>query len=114
MKGLGNLPSEVDTRREYFRCNSLGIDKSVAEIAASLSQPIETFAPRFEMVRKILLKARNTRLGPTISDESSHAGATFRMVSAYAAAFGVTEGRISQIHTQAVQGLRAFIQRRAA
>ena len=29
-----------------------------------------------------------------------------------AAAFGVTEGRISQIHTQAVQSLRAFIQRR--
>ena len=90
MKGLGNLPSEVDPRREYFRCNSLSIDKSVAEIAAALSQPIETFAPRFEMVRKSLLKARNTRLGPTISDDSSHAGASFRMVSAYAAAFGVT------------------------
>ena len=35
-------------------------------------------------------------------------------LSEIAAAFGVTEGRISQIHTQAVQGLRAFIQRRAA
>jgi len=31
-----------------------------------------------------------------------------------AAAFGVTEGRISQIHTQAVQALRAFIQPRIA
>ena len=90
MKGLGNLPSEVDSRREFFRCNSLSIDKSVAEIAAALSQPIETFAPRFEMVRKTLLKVRNTRLGPSIADDSSHAGATFRMVSAYAAAFGVT------------------------
>jgi uncharacterized protein YyaL (SSP411 family) len=90
MKGLGNLPSEVDPRREYFRSNSLGLSKSVAEIAAALSQPIETFAPRFEMVRKSLLKARNTRLGPTTSDDSSHAGVTFRMVSAYAAAFGVT------------------------
>ncbi|MEQ1853160.1 MAG: FliA/WhiG family RNA polymerase sigma factor [Chthoniobacteraceae bacterium] len=29
-----------------------------------------------------------------------------------AAALGLTEGRISQIHTQAVQGLRAFMQRR--
>ena len=28
-----------------------------------------------------------------------------------AAAFGVTEGRISQIHTQAVLSLRAFINR---
>lgn len=32
-------------------------------------------------------------------------------LSEIAAAFGVTEGRISQIHTQAVQGLRAYIQR---
>ena len=31
-----------------------------------------------------------------------------------AAALGLTEGRISQIHTQAVQGLRAFLQRNAA
>ena len=38
MKGLGNLPSEVDPRREYFRSNSLGIAKSVAEIAADLSR----------------------------------------------------------------------------
>jgi len=35
-------------------------------------------------------------------------------LSEIAAAFGVTEGRISQIHTQAVQGLRAFLQRREA
>ena len=34
-------------------------------------------------------------------------------LSEIAAAFGVTEGRISQIHTQAVQALRAFIQRKA-
>ncbi len=33
-------------------------------------------------------------------------------LSEIAAAFGVTEGRISQIHTQAVQSLRNFIQRR--
>jgi uncharacterized protein YyaL (SSP411 family) len=90
MKGLGNLPSEVDPRREYFRSNSLGIAKSVAQIAADLSEPVEAFTQRFEMTRKTLLKARNTRLGPTIRDDSSHAGATFRMVSAYAAAFGAT------------------------
>lgn len=90
MKGLGNLPSEVDPRREYFRSNSLAIGKTPEEIAAELSLPVETFVPRYDMVRKTLLKARNTRLGPTPRDESSHAGATFRMVSAYAAAFGVT------------------------
>lgn len=90
MKGLGNLPSEVDPQREFFRSNSLGIGQSVAEIAATLSQPEENFAPRFESSRKILLKARGARLGPVTRDDCSHAGATFRMVSAYAAAFGVT------------------------
>lgn len=90
MKGLGNLPSEVDPQREYFRCNSLGMARSLAEIAASRSQTQEEFAPRFEDARKILLKARNARLGPQVKDDESHAGATFRMISAYAAAFGVT------------------------
>ncbi len=90
MQGLGNLPSEVDPRREFFRSNSLGIGNSVEQIAAERAEPVETFAPRFERVRKTLLKVRNTRLGPLLRDENSHAGATFRMVSAYAAAFGAT------------------------
>lgn len=90
MKGLGNLPSEVDPRRDYFRSNSLGISQSLEEIAAGIPEPVETFAPRYEMVRKTLLKARNTRLGPSTHDDCSHAGATFRMVSAYVAAFAVT------------------------
>jgi len=90
MKGLGNLPSEVDPQREYFRSNSLAIGQSMAEIAADQSVSAEAFAPRFEATRKILLKARGARLGPLTRDDSSHAGATFRMVSAYAAAFGAT------------------------
>ncbi|MES2659336.1 MAG: DUF255 domain-containing protein [Verrucomicrobiota bacterium] len=90
MKGLGNLPSEVDPQREFFRSNSLGIGQTLAEIAAAQSVSPETFAPRFETARKILLKVRSARLGPVVRDDCSHAGATFRMVSAYAAAFGVT------------------------
>lgn len=90
MKGLGNLPSEVDPRREYFRCNSLGIGQSIAELAVAQSQTVEAFTARFETTRKMLLKVRNTRLGPVARDDSSHAGTSFRMVSAYAAAFGVT------------------------
>ena len=81
MKGLGNLPSEVDPRREYFRSNSLGIGLSVPEIAASLSLPAENFAARFESTRKILLKARNARLGPASRDDCSHAAATFAAAS---------------------------------
>ncbi|MEX1048302.1 MAG: DUF255 domain-containing protein [Akkermansiaceae bacterium] len=90
MKGLGNLPSETDPHREFFRSNSLGLKKSLAQIAAAQAQPLELFRPRFETVRKTLLKARNSRLGPLDRDDSSHAGASFRMVSAYAAAFGAT------------------------
>lgn len=90
MKELGNLPSEVDPKRDFFRYNSLGLRQSPAQIAKDLSEPLETFAPRFENVRKKLLAARNARLGKLNHDECSHAGASFRMISAYAAAFGAT------------------------
>ncbi len=90
MKGLGNLPSEADPRREFFRGNSLGLDKSPAQLAAELGQEPETFARRFETTRKKLLKVRSSRIGPVVRDDCSHAGATLRMVSAYAAAYGVT------------------------
>lgn len=90
MQRLGNLPSEADPHRDYFRCNTLGLTQSVADIAAALGQSPETFAPRFEAVKAKLLAVRNARLGNGPRDESAHAGATFRMVSAYAAAFGVT------------------------
>lgn len=90
MKELGNLPSEVDPQRNFFRCNSLGLQQSPAQIAKDRSEPLETFAPRFENVRKKLLAARNARLGKLNHDECSHAGASFRMISAYAAAFGAT------------------------
>ena len=90
MKGLGNLPSEVDPRRDFFRGNTLGLAQSVAEIAVQAGQPLETFAPRFEAARAKLLAVRNARLGKVTRDETSHAGASFRMVSAYASAFGAT------------------------
>ncbi len=90
MKNLGNLPSEVDTEREYFRENTLGLTRSVAEIAADLSVSPEVFAPRFEAVRAKLLAIRNERFGKSGSDEYPHAGASFRMVSAYAAAYTIT------------------------
>jgi len=90
MKGLGNLPSEVDPRREHFRSNSLGLAKSIADLAAENSQSVEEFSQRFDAVRKTLLKARTARSGQASKDDTSHAGATFRMVSAYASAFGVT------------------------
>jgi uncharacterized protein YyaL (SSP411 family) len=90
MRGLGNLPYEVDPQREFFRSNSLGMAQSHEEIAKSLSLSVESFTPRFEATRKILLKARGARLGAMERDDCPQAAATFRMVSAYACAFGVT------------------------
>jgi len=90
MKGLGNLPSEVDPRREFFRSNTIGLEPTVAEIATSQGQPLEVFQPRFDAAKAKLLAARTQRLTKFRRDESPHAPSTFRMVSAYAAAFGAT------------------------
>jgi uncharacterized protein YyaL (SSP411 family) len=90
MKELGNLATEADSRREYFRSNSISIGMSLEELATRQSQSVELFEPRFEKARQALLEVRNARVKPAPRDDSSHAGATFRMVSAYAAAFGAT------------------------
>jgi hypothetical protein len=68
----------------------VGLAQSPAAIAAGLSLTPEAFAPRFQAVKAQLLAARDARIGKTSHDEASHAVATFRMVSAYASAFGVT------------------------
>jgi uncharacterized protein len=90
MKGLGNLPSEADPRREFFRGNSLGLIRSVPEIAADLGLSVADFTPRFEAARAKLLAIRNQRIGNIPRDENAHAGASFRMVSAYAAAYSAS------------------------
>lgn len=90
MTGLGNLPSEVDTQRLYFRSNSLAVAKTVAEIAAERGESVQVFAPRYQAVREKLLARRNSRLGEVVRDNNAEAGVSFRMVSAYAAAFGAT------------------------
>jgi uncharacterized protein YyaL (SSP411 family) len=90
MEGLGNLPSEVDPRREHFRANTLSMKQSVSDLASELSMPAEIFTQRFKSVRAKLLAVREDRLGKTLRDECAHAPATLRMVSAYAAAFAAT------------------------
>ncbi len=90
MRGLGNLPAEDDPTREFFRGNTLGLVKSMTQIATDLGLTPEAFKPRFETARKMLLKARDERMGAVTKDDTAHAGTTFRMVSAYAAAYGAT------------------------
>lgn len=90
MKGLGNLASEEDPQREFFRANTLGLAKTPAELAAELGQPVEAFTPRFDAARAKLLAARNARLGELSKDTVSNAFASFRMASAYASAYSAT------------------------
>jgi len=90
MKGLGNLPSDVDPRREFFRCNTLGLAKPMEEIAANEGVSVEVFKPRFDAAKAKLLAAREARIGKIPKDTNPHAGASLRMVSAYAAAFSAT------------------------
>ncbi len=90
MKGLGNLPSEIDPQREYFRANTIGLAKPMSGIAAELSLSAEDFKPRFEAAKAKLLAVRESRIGKPPRDVVPHVGASLRMVSAYASAFGIT------------------------
>lgn len=90
MRGLGNLPSEADPTRTFFRNNTLGLVKSMPQIAVELGLTPEAFKPRYEATRRILLKARDARIEARVRDETPHAGTSLRMVSAYAAAFCAT------------------------
>ncbi len=90
MRGLGNLPSEADPQREYFRENTIKLTKSMAEMAAEEGQSLPAFSDRLDQIKSKLLNARQRRFGKIIRDQTAHAGATFRMVSAYAAAFSAT------------------------
>jgi uncharacterized protein YyaL (SSP411 family) len=90
MSSLGNLPSESDPKRDFFRCSSFGMKQSMAEIAAGLGLAPEVFKPRYEAARQALLKAREARMPPADKAEDGHAVTTFRMVSAYAAAYCAT------------------------
>lgn len=90
MKGLGNLPSEADPRREFFRSNTMGLGKTMAEFAKERGQSPEEFKSFLDASRGRLLDLRNARLGSSFRDSTAHAGASLRMVSAYAAAFSIT------------------------
>ena len=90
MQGLGNLPSEADPQREYFRENTIRLGKATAGLAADAGIPLESFKARLDASKAKLLDVRQRRFGHIARDENPHVGSTFRMVSAYAAAFAAT------------------------
>jgi uncharacterized protein YyaL (SSP411 family) len=90
MRDLGNLPSEIDPQRRFFRANTVGLLKSISEMAADAGQPLADFTARFDAVRNKLIDARASRSAKVVNEEIAHAPSTLRMVSAYAAAFAST------------------------
>ncbi|MCB1131692.1 MAG: thioredoxin domain-containing protein [Verrucomicrobiae bacterium] len=90
MKGLGNLPSESDPGREYFRGNTLSQIVPAATIAADFGMTDKEFAERHEKARRILLALRQSRTGAVAADKNAHLPSSLRMVSAYAFAFSAT------------------------
>jgi len=90
MKDMGNLPSEVDPLRRYFRANSFRVAKSAAVIAEETGFEVGEVSELLSSSRRKLLKARSERLRHTTSLAEANAAASFRMVSAYSAAYRVT------------------------
>lgn len=90
LENLGNLPSEADPRRRFFRLNSLGMRQSFEEVAAEVGLNANEVHSAFESGRKKLLKAREQRFRAPASDTTPSASASFRMVSAYAALYAAT------------------------
>jgi len=90
MKDLGNLPSEIDSRRAFFRSNTLSLHQPLEKTASDLAVPPEDFIARFNRSKAKLLEIRLARRKAEAADLTPNAAANFRMVSAYAAAFTAT------------------------
>ena len=90
MNGLGNLASELDPRREFFRRNTIGLSRSMAAYAEERNQSVDEFRTFFRASRGKLLDARNLRHGGDTRDAIAHACSSLRMVSAYVSAFTAT------------------------
>lgn len=94
MKQSGNLPSELDPLREYFRGNSIAFAKSPEEAADLLRIDSTRAKALLESARAKLLAVRDGRMDVSFRDKEPNAVATFRMISAYATAYRIT-GQVS-------------------
>lgn len=90
LQPLGNLASESDPKREYFRLNSLGFRSSLAAAANPLGLAPDDAARLLASGREKLLAARLARVPQPPPAKAAAAGPSFRMVSAYAALFTAT------------------------
>jgi uncharacterized protein YyaL (SSP411 family) len=94
MKEGGNMPASANLARKDFKANRIAFVKSPKEVADLLGIAPSRVNELLESARAKLLKVRNDRLEPGIVDKEPHAAVTFKMVSAYAAAYRIT-GEVS-------------------
>lgn len=90
MSESGNLPSEVDPLRKYFRGNAIALAKSAGEIAAERGLDPTVVQRNLDSAREKLRGARDLRMQVSPGGGEANAVATFRMVSAYATAYRIT------------------------
>ncbi|MDE0836209.1 MAG: DUF255 domain-containing protein [Akkermansiaceae bacterium] len=90
MKASGNLPSEADPLREFFRANSISFAKTAEQVSALSGVDLKSTEAALGSAREKLLKVRDSRLNPPAEKRAGNAAATFRMVSAYATAYRIT------------------------
>ncbi len=90
MTKRGNLPSEIDPSREYFRASSIGFVKTAREIADLTGEDPEKTGELLESSVRKLRKVRDERMTFPAVTPVPHAVSTFRMASAYASAYRAT------------------------
>ncbi|MEP4079939.1 DUF255 domain-containing protein [Haloferula sp.] len=87
---IGNLPSEADPNRNFFRLNSLSAARTPEEVSRLTSIELPQVQSLIASGRKKLHKARESRMPDMATDPTPSALASFRMVSAYASLYAAT------------------------
>ncbi len=90
VKVSGNLPSEADPLRKFFRANSISFAKTAEQVSALSGVDVKSTEAALGSAREKLLKVRDNRLNPPAEKRAGNAAATFRVVSAYATAYRIT------------------------
>lgn len=87
---MGNVAIENDQKRVYLHLNRLSLGASLDQAAEKLGISPEDARREFEAARQTLLSIRDQRFLNKTRDRTPQAAASFRMVSAYSAAFAAT------------------------
>jgi uncharacterized protein len=90
IEALGNIPSEVDTNKTFFRKNKLARHIELKDAATELGMTQEKAAQAWESGRRKLLEAREKRFKQTPARECASTPASLYMISAYASLYTAT------------------------